>query len=81
MCIYEGDTIKDYYENLDTSFQYFGEDVEFCVDSQYYRVPYWYECGREIYGVHPICIDFECGSLKGFRVEYEEVKVNLNQQI
>ena len=36
---------------------------------------------REIYGVHPICIDFECGSLKGFRVEYEEIKVNLNQEI
>lgn len=36
---------------------------------------------REIYGVHPICINFEFGSSKGFRVEYEEIKVNLNQEI
>lgn len=50
--IHNNDTIKSYYENIDVSFQYCGEDVEQWVRSQSYQIITWYECGGNVDGIH-----------------------------
>lgn len=49
--LHGSDTIKAYYENLDISFQYCGEDVDGWVRSQSYQVSTLYTCGGLVDGV------------------------------
>jgi len=51
---FEGDTIADYYENVNTSQQFCGsiDEVDAWAKSQSFRVTTVYECGGEVDGVH-----------------------------
>jgi hypothetical protein len=50
--IYKNDTLKSFYENVNTSFQYYGDGVEEWAKSQSYQITTLYECGGTVDGVH-----------------------------
>ena len=49
--MYEGDTIKQYFENIDVSQTYYGDDVDAWAKSQAYRVTTLYSCGQIVDGL------------------------------
>lgn len=50
--IHNQDTIKAFYENIDVSFQYCGDDVDEWAASRSFRVTTLYPCGGSVDGIH-----------------------------